>query len=116
MKTIFKLFFAILIVTHTHYAQILQKKDTVKVNGIDLYYEIYGSGEPLMLLHGWTQSSQAGADYIEEYANHFERGLSHKYYDLIGGQILFGYNGTYWTAPFSDKRVKLNTGHPIPFF
>ena len=29
--------------THGHYA---------KVNGLDLYYEIHGAGQPLILLHG----------------------------------------------------------------
>src|SRR3954471_19091058 len=28
------------------------KGQTAHVNGIDLYYEVYGAGEPLVLLHG----------------------------------------------------------------
>jgi pimeloyl-ACP methyl ester carboxylesterase len=43
-----------------------------KVNGIELYYEIYGSGEPLFFLHGYTQSSKAWKEYVEEYSKEFE--------------------------------------------
>lgn len=27
---------------------------TVKVNGVDIYFEINGEGPALVLLHGWT--------------------------------------------------------------
>jgi len=42
------------------------------INGIELYYEVHGKGEPLLLLHGWTQSSRFWADYIPEFAEHFQ--------------------------------------------
>jgi pimeloyl-ACP methyl ester carboxylesterase len=42
------------------------------VNGIDMYYEVYGEGEPLLLLHGWTQSSRFWFDYIPTYAKNFK--------------------------------------------
>ncbi|MDQ2995161.1 MAG: hypothetical protein M3R00_09535 [Pseudomonadota bacterium] len=29
---------------------------SISVNGIDMYYEIHGSGYPLLLLHGFTGS------------------------------------------------------------
>ena len=34
----------------------MQKK-TENINGIEMYYEIHGKGEPLLLLHGFTGSS-----------------------------------------------------------
>jgi pimeloyl-ACP methyl ester carboxylesterase len=34
---------------------------TSSLNGIDLYFEAHGSGEPLVLLHGFTGSS---ADWV----------------------------------------------------
>lgn len=34
---------------------------TLSLNGIDLYFEEHGSGEPLVLLHGFTGSS---ADWV----------------------------------------------------
>src|SRR5262245_17013481 len=33
------------------------KSGTLPVNGIDYYYEIHGTGEPLLLLHGGLMSS-----------------------------------------------------------
>ncbi len=39
----------------------------LEVNGIDLYYETYGEGEPLLLLHGFTGS---GADWRESIAHY----------------------------------------------
>jgi pimeloyl-ACP methyl ester carboxylesterase len=49
-----------------------KKIETVKVNGIDIYYEVYGKGEPLLLLHGWTQSSAFWSEYIPRYAQYFK--------------------------------------------
>jgi len=45
-----------------------QPGQTVPVNGIDLYYEVHGAGEPLVLLHGLTGCSgdwaYAGRDQL----------------------------------------------------
>jgi pimeloyl-ACP methyl ester carboxylesterase len=35
-----------------------RKAATLSANGIDLYYERVGSGEPLLLLHGGTGSHE----------------------------------------------------------
>lgn len=43
----------------------------VTVNGIELYYETYGQGEPLLLLHGNSQSIQAFTYQIPEFAKHY---------------------------------------------
>lgn len=48
------------------------KKETVSLNGTDIYYEMYGKGEPLFLLHGYTMSSKSWLPYVEDYAEHFE--------------------------------------------
>ena len=45
---------------------------TVAVNGIKLYYETYGSGEPLLLLHGNGQSISAFTGQIPELAKHYQ--------------------------------------------
>ena len=42
------------------------------INGIEMHYEVRGKGEPLLLLHGWTQSSRFWEDYIPEFAKHFQ--------------------------------------------
>jgi pimeloyl-ACP methyl ester carboxylesterase len=41
------------------------------VNNIQLYYEEYGEGTPLILLHGFTQTSQLWQPFIVEFTKHF---------------------------------------------
>jgi len=43
-----------------------------KVNNIEMYYEVYGQGEPLVLLHGFTGSGQQWNSYIPDYKDHFK--------------------------------------------
>lgn len=45
---------------------------TAKVNGIRLYYEVYGEGEPLLLLHGNGQSIADFAKQIPELSKHYK--------------------------------------------
>lgn len=45
---------------------------TVALNGIRLYYETYGQGEPLLLLHGNGQSISAFSGQIPELAKHYQ--------------------------------------------
>ena len=52
--------------------QLFKNSETIEVNGINMYYEVYGEGEPLLLLHGWTQSSSFWSEYIPTYAQHFK--------------------------------------------
>ena len=42
------------------------------INGIKMYYEIYGQGEPLVLLHGNGGSIAAGREQIGYFAKHFK--------------------------------------------
>lgn len=68
-------FFTILLLTFMTkqgFGQLAKSAQTVSVNGIEMYYEVYGQGEPLFLLHGWTQSSQFWSAYIPELAKHFQ--------------------------------------------
>jgi len=44
----------------------------VKVNDIEMYYEVHGEGEPLVLLHGFTVSSQRWASVIPDFKEHFQ--------------------------------------------
>ncbi len=43
-----------------------------KLNGAALYFEVHGSGEPLVLLHGFTGSSQDWAGVIAEWGGEFQ--------------------------------------------
>lgn len=40
--------------------------DILAVNGMEMYYELHGAGEPLVLLHGFGGSSQVWQDFIPE--------------------------------------------------
>ncbi|RKN83516.1 alpha/beta fold hydrolase [Ulvibacterium marinum] len=71
MKT-FLTFTLMALITGQSIGQSPHTKETVKINGIDIYYEVYGDGEPLLLLHGWTQSSRFWSDYIPTYAPNFK--------------------------------------------
>ena len=44
----------------------------IDVNDIKVYYEIYGEGEPLLLLHGNSGSIKAGEYQIPELSKHFK--------------------------------------------
>ncbi|HRP43281.1 MAG TPA: hypothetical protein PLU27_00795 [Ginsengibacter sp.] len=41
-------------------------------NGIDLYHEIYGKGQPLLITHGNRDSISAGMKQIPFFSNHFK--------------------------------------------
>ena len=41
------------------------------VNGMEMYYEIHGEGSPLILLHGFTGSTQDWRSHIGELAEHY---------------------------------------------
>ncbi len=43
-----------------------QEGNFVETNGVKIYYEIHGEGEPLLLLHGFTLSSKRWAPWIED--------------------------------------------------
>ena len=45
---------------------------TVRVNGIDLYYEVYGAGEPLVLLHVSLANGTFFRNQIPVFAEHYQ--------------------------------------------
>ncbi|WP_422360801.1 alpha/beta fold hydrolase [Reichenbachiella sp.] len=44
----------------------------LELNDVSIYYETYGQGEPLLLLHGYTQSSKSWKDFVEYYAQDYK--------------------------------------------
>jgi pimeloyl-ACP methyl ester carboxylesterase len=42
-----------------------------QINGLRMYYEEYGAGEPLLLIHGGTVTSQMWAPFIPAFSAHF---------------------------------------------
>jgi 3-oxoadipate enol-lactonase len=45
---------------------------TIRVNGVDLYYEIHGSGEPVLLIHGLGSSTRDWDRQVPELAEQFQ--------------------------------------------
>lgn len=43
-----------------------QEGNHADVNGVKIYYEVYGEGEPLVLLHGFTMSHEMWDEWIED--------------------------------------------------
>ncbi|MCG8332197.1 MAG: alpha/beta hydrolase [Chitinophagales bacterium] len=54
------------------FSQSLKKAELVSINGKNIYYEIYGEGKPLFLLHGYTQSSISWKSYVKDYEQEYE--------------------------------------------
>lgn len=55
-----------------HYAQTPKKAESVSVNGKNIYYEVYGEGAPLILLHGYSLSSQSWQPYVTDFDQEYE--------------------------------------------
>lgn len=53
------------------WAQEETKGKTVSINGMDMYYETYGQGEPLVLLHGFFQTCQSWNPMISDFSKDF---------------------------------------------
>lgn len=54
------------------FTQTPNKAETVSVNGKNIYYESYGKGEPLFLLHGYTFTSKSWQPYVKDYFENYE--------------------------------------------
>jgi pimeloyl-ACP methyl ester carboxylesterase len=44
----------------------------IEANGLRVYYEVHGEGEPLLLLHGGTATSQSWVSHLPAFAEHFQ--------------------------------------------
>ncbi len=79
-KSILPVFFFLLIVsdlsgqrlTSIQYGNNKEAGNFKKVNGIKLYYEIYGEGKPLIFLHGNGGSIAGAKDKIDEYKKYYK--------------------------------------------
>jgi len=54
------------------FSQTPKKSESVTVNGKNIYYEVYGKGEPLFLLHGYSQTSNSWKPYVKDYEKEYE--------------------------------------------
>jgi pimeloyl-ACP methyl ester carboxylesterase len=55
----------------------------IEANGLRIYYEVHGAGEPLLLIHGGTASSQSWAWHLAAFIEHFRTGRFVRY---LGGR------------------------------
>ena len=47
-------------------------RQTENINGVDLYFEVHGAGEPLLLLHGFSGCSQDWSMLIPQWEDRFQ--------------------------------------------
>jgi pimeloyl-ACP methyl ester carboxylesterase len=71
---------------------------TVQANGIDVYYEVQGEGEPLVLIPYLAADQACYAFQVAEYAKHFTCFTV----DLRGAGLCSKPEGTYTTELFAD--------------
>ncbi|MEQ9101108.1 MAG: alpha/beta hydrolase [Imperialibacter sp.] len=62
----------LLLMSTNIFSQTPKKSESVSINGKTVFYEIYGEGEPLFLLHGYTQSSKSWKPYVKDYEKEYE--------------------------------------------
>ncbi|HZC13179.1 MAG TPA: alpha/beta hydrolase, partial [Thermoleophilaceae bacterium] len=43
----------------------------IEANGLRVYYEAYGEGEPMLLIHGGTATAQSWTSHLPAFAEHF---------------------------------------------
>jgi len=48
------------------------KAETVFINGKSIYYEVYGEGTPLFMLHGYTQTSEIWHDHVNDFIDDYQ--------------------------------------------
>ena len=69
-----KAIFIILLCTTSFFSfgQNVKKVETVTIDGNNIYYEVYGEGEPLFLLHPYTLSSKYWIPYVSSFEQDYE--------------------------------------------
>lgn len=71
MRKIF-LLVIILISLNVVAQKIHENGNYIDVNGIQLYYQIYGEGEPLLMIHGNGGSFECFTNQVDEFSKHFK--------------------------------------------
>lgn len=93
-------YLAVITISICLWPQVQSKAETLKVDGIEMYYEIIGEGEPLILLHGWGQSGQTWSGVADDFAKHFQVIIP----DLRGHGATDNPSGEY----FTEKQLALD--------
>ena len=69
-----KIIIVVILILGSNYSfsQMPRKSETASVNGKNIYYEVYGEGKPLLLLHGYSLSSKSWIPYVSDFAKEYE--------------------------------------------
>lgn len=62
----------LVLMTASGFSQTAKKSERVSVNNTHLYYEVYGSGPPLIMLHGYSLSSKHWQPYVSDFDSEYE--------------------------------------------
>ncbi len=68
MKRLILIFLALSVYTQTH----AQEGNFANVNGVKIYYEVHGEGEPLVMLHGFTLNHTIWDQFVEDFSENFK--------------------------------------------
>lgn len=72
IRTVLTILLVSFIYTGALQAQSVSQTGLAEVNGTTLYYEMAGTGHPLILIHGGAVDSRAFDDQFEEFARHYQ--------------------------------------------
>lgn len=72
MKKIFLIFAIVFISMNANAQQLHENGKYLDVNGVKLFYEIYGEGEPLLMIHGNGGSFSCFENQVKEFSKHFK--------------------------------------------
>ena len=73
MRNFFILIFLTVISSNTLFGQLPVNKNGrfLEINNAQIYFEEYGQGEPLFLLHGFLNTADNWSDFIKEYSKNY---------------------------------------------
>ena len=57
--------------THGLLAQPAQDSGTVSINGFEMYYEVIGEGDPVVLLHGFLETGSMFKPFVDDLSAHY---------------------------------------------
>ena len=73
MRSFFILILSIVFLSNTTFAQLPVHKNGkfLEINNAQIYFEEYGQGEPLLLLHGFMNTAENWRNFINEYSKNY---------------------------------------------
>lgn len=71
LRTLSLLWVIVVAVPASALSQAVREGHSVTLNGIEIYYETVGEGEPLLLLHGWSGTGHDYDPFVEEFSRHY---------------------------------------------